>query len=173
MDKWRHLFTDGEFAERRKIVSGLTLRQATHRLSEQSHTIYEELWHTARWQRIVVERDEELYKTWQAGEVYPSKAPPTEEEWQTLVRDFLAGLDRALEWAASPDKLRVEVDPGVTMEDVLHSLAVHNAHHLGKIVAIRQALGAWPSAPNAGETDETNASTETNAPRVSDDSAAP
>jgi hypothetical protein len=30
------------------------------------------------------------------------------------------------------------------MADALNSLAVHNAYHLGKIVALRQSIGAWP-----------------------------
>ena len=63
-----------------------------------------------------------------------------------LVSEFLSGLEKALEWASSPEKLGVEVDTGVTMGDVLHSLAVHNAYHMGKIVAVRQLIGAWPPA---------------------------
>jgi hypothetical protein len=30
------------------------------------------------------------------------------------------------------------------MADNLVSLAVHNAYHLGKIVALRQMMGIWP-----------------------------
>jgi hypothetical protein len=30
------------------------------------------------------------------------------------------------------------------MADELYCVAVHNAYHLGKIVALRQRLGAWP-----------------------------
>jgi len=26
-------------------------------------------------------------------------------------------------------------------------VAIHNAYHLGKIVALRQRIGAWPPAP--------------------------
>ncbi|HEX7175150.1 MAG TPA: DinB family protein [Pyrinomonadaceae bacterium] len=142
MNKWKHLFVDGEFAARERILSGLTLEQVTRRLSPQSHTIYEELWHTTRWQNIVVNRDEED-EAWQRGEVYPPDAPASEREWSALVEEFLAGLDRALEWADSPEKLAAEIDPDFTMADALRSLAVHNAHHLGKILALRQALGAW------------------------------
>jgi hypothetical protein len=40
--------------------------------------------------------------------------------------------------------LALEVEPGVTMADELNSVAVHNAYHLGKIVALRQRIGAWP-----------------------------
>jgi uncharacterized damage-inducible protein DinB len=143
--KWKHLFVEGEYARRERILSGLTLDQVERQPSEQSHSIYEELWHAARWQTIIVTRDEELYEAWQRGERYPAH-PPKGEEWSALVAEFLSGLEKALEWASSPEKLDVEVDPGVTMGDVLHSLAVHNAYHMGKIVAVRQLLGAWPPA---------------------------
>jgi uncharacterized damage-inducible protein DinB len=145
LSKWKHLFVDGEYARREKILSGLTLEQVQRRPSEQSHSIYEELWHAARWQTIIVTRDEELYKSWQSDELYPSH-PPKEWEWPALVAEFLSGLEKALDWASAPEKLDVEVEPGVTMGDVLHSLAVHNAYHMGKIVALRQSLGAWPPA---------------------------
>jgi hypothetical protein len=39
--------------------------------------------------------------------------------------------------------LNLEMNPGETMRDVLHSLAVHNAYHMGKIVALRQIMGFW------------------------------
>ena len=148
MNKWRHLFIDGEYERREKILSGLTLEQVKRKPSVQSHSIYEELWHAARWQTIIVGRAEGLYETWQGGESYPAHPPEEEEEWFALVAEFLSGLEKVLEWASSPEKLGVEVDPGVTMSDVLHSLAVHNAYHIGKIVAVRQLIGAWPPAGN-------------------------
>jgi hypothetical protein len=74
-NKWRHLFSDGEFARREQILAGLTFEQVTSRPSAQSHTIYEELWHANRWQSIIVNRDEALYEEWKRGEVYPKQAP--------------------------------------------------------------------------------------------------
>ena len=153
MNKWKHLLVDGEFASRARILSGLTLEQVTRRPSPQSHTIYEELWHTTRWQNIVVHRDDEFYEAWQRGEVYPASWPASEGEWSALAEEFLAGLDKALEWADSPEKLDAEVDPDFTMADALRSLAVHNAHHFGKILALRQALGAWPPEPQKEDAD--------------------
>ena len=146
LSKWKHLFVDGEYARREKILSGLTLDQVKRRPSEHSHSIYEELWHATRWQTIIVTLDEKLYETAQGGDLYPAHAPEQEEEWAALVTEFLSGLEKALEWASSPEKLEVEVGTGDTMGDVLHSLAVHNAYHLGKIVAVRQLIGAWPPA---------------------------
>lgn len=144
MNKWKHLFLEGEYARREKILSGLTLEQVKHQPSGQMHSIYEEVWHAARWQTIIVERDEALYETWKNSELYPSQPPEKEEEWSDIVAEFLLGLEKALQLAASPEKLSMEVDPGVTMAEVLESLAVHNAYHMGKIVALRQMMGAWP-----------------------------
>jgi hypothetical protein len=141
-DKWRHLFSDGEFARREQILSGLTLEQVTSRPSPRSHTIYEELWHANRWQSIIVNRDEALYEEWKRGVVYPDAPPARVEEWESLVAEFHAGTERALWWAASPERLGRETSPGSTMEDALHSLAIHSAYHMGKIVALRQQLGA-------------------------------
>ena len=143
MDKWGHLFKDGEFARRDRIVSGLTLEQVTRRPSAQSHTIYEELWHANRGQSIIVNRDEALYAEWQEGRVYPEAPPASRAEWEALVAEFLAGIEKALWWAEPPERLKRETDPGHTMADVLVSLAAHTAHHLGKIVALRQFMDAW------------------------------
>jgi uncharacterized damage-inducible protein DinB len=144
LDKWRHLFVDGEFIERDRALAGLSAEQAARKPSEHSHSIYEELWHANRWQNIVVLRDKELYAEWQRGHVYPDAPPANEEEWQALVAEFLGGLEKALEWTRSPEKLAHETSPGMTMADVLRSLAIHTSYHVGKIVALRQFIGAWP-----------------------------
>lgn len=143
MSKWEHLFKDGEFARRDRIVSGLRLEEVTRRPSAQSHTIYEELWHTNRWQKIVAYRDEALYEEWQKGRVYPEAPPASQAEWDALVAEFLAGIEKALWWTETPERLSHETGRGHTMADVLVSLAAHTAHHLGKIVALRQFIGAW------------------------------
>jgi uncharacterized damage-inducible protein DinB len=138
-----HLFY-GEYAKRQKILSNLTLEQVTATPSKQLHSIFAELWHTVLWQRICVTRDENLFEqTWAQGDLYPSHVPEKLEEWTALVEEFLSGIERALEWTETPEKLNLEVNPGETMKDILHSLAVHNAYHMGKIVALRQMMGIW------------------------------
>jgi DinB superfamily len=133
-----HLFLVGEFPERAHLLSGLTLEQVTLCPDGASHSIYEELWHAAGYQRSVVEREQVT------GEFYPSAVPQRAQQWDDLVRQFLDGARAAVAWAESPERLALEVEPGVTMADELHSVAVHNAYHLGKIVALRQRIGAWP-----------------------------
>jgi len=138
MSIWEHLFLTGEFRAREDLLSGLTLEQVTLRPAGASHSIYEELWHAAGYQRSILERDQA------PGDYYPSAAPEHEQQWRDLVQQFLEGAQAAVAWAQAPDRLAVEVEPGVTMGDELHSVAVHNAYHLGKIVALRQRIGAWP-----------------------------
>jgi hypothetical protein len=86
MNMWSHLFLDGEYVQRERLLAGLTLDQVTRRPSGASHSIYEELWHATTWQNMVVERDEA------GGEDFPSEVPDRETAWHDLVTAF---LDRA------------------------------------------------------------------------------
>jgi hypothetical protein len=72
-NKWEHLVLKGEFAERKKILSGLTLEQVTKKPSPQLHTIYDELWHAARWQHIVINNDSDMDKAFQ-GRSFPESS---------------------------------------------------------------------------------------------------
>lgn len=145
MGRWEQLFIDGEFMSRARLLSGLTVEHVTARPSGITHTIYEELWHTAKWQSIVVQCDERIAAEWiDGGQNFPSEAPGNQRVWEDLVGEFLAGSETAVELGRSPEMLRQEVGPGVALAESLESLAVHNAYHLGKIVALRQVIGAWP-----------------------------
>ena len=138
MDNWKHLFLTGEFPERAHLLSGLTLKQVTVCPEGASHSIYEELWHAAGYQQFIVQRETET------GDYYPSAPPEQEQQWHDLVVRFLNGARDAAALGQSPEQLALEIEPGVTMADELYSVAVHNAYHLGKIVALRQRIGAWP-----------------------------
>ncbi|MEA2691892.1 MAG: hypothetical protein QOJ16_1279, partial [Acidobacteriota bacterium] len=79
-------------------------------------------------------------------------APPEHEhQWHDLVRVFLDGARAAAALGQAPERLAVEVEPGVTLADELNSVAVHNAYHFGKIVALRQQIGAWPPTAASDE----------------------
>jgi uncharacterized damage-inducible protein DinB len=133
-----HLFLVGEFPARAHLLSGLTLEQVTLCPDGASHSIYEELWHVVAYQQSVIEPGGP------AGDVYPSAAPEHEHQWHDLVQVFLDGARAAATLGQAPERLALEVEPGVTMADELNSVAVHNAYHLGKIVALRQRIGTWP-----------------------------
>jgi hypothetical protein len=86
-----------------------------------------------------------------AGDFYPKAVPEQEQQWHDLVRVFLEGARAAAALAHAPERLALEVEPGVTLADELNSVAVHNAYHLGKIVALRQRIGAWPPPKASAE----------------------
>jgi hypothetical protein len=138
MHNLEHLFLVGEFPARAHLLSGLTLEQVTLCPDGASHSIYEELWHVVGYQQSVVAGGDP------DGDRYPRTVPEHEDQWHDLVRVFLDGARAAAAMGQTPERLALEIEPGVTMEDELHSVAVHNAYHLGKIVALRQRIGAWP-----------------------------
>ena len=145
MDQWKHLFIDGEFMSRARLLTGLTVEQVNARLPGLPHTIYEELWHLTKWQSIVVQCDEAAEAAWvDAGQDFPSEPPRNERVWQDLVSEFLAGLETAVELGRSPEALMEQLGPEGTLAERLESLAVHNAYHLAKIVTLRQLIDAWP-----------------------------
>lgn len=145
MGRWEHLFIDGEFMPRTRLLSGLTVEHVTIRPRGLPHTIYEELWHVTKWQSIVVQCDELAAMAWiDGGPQFPSETPDSERAWADLVAEFLSGSETAVELGRAPDALMREASPGVTLVEALESLAVHNAYHLAKIVGLRQLIGAWP-----------------------------
>jgi uncharacterized damage-inducible protein DinB len=137
-----HLFLVGEFPERARLLSGLTLEQVTRRPDGASHSIYEELWHVVGYQQSIIKPGDPAGDP--AGDLYPSAAPEHEHQWHDLVQVFLDGARAAAALGQVPERLALEVEPGITMADELSSVAMHNAYHLGKIVALRQRIGAWP-----------------------------
>jgi len=143
-DKYKQLLNNGEYASAEKILSGLTCEQVSHLPSVQSHTIYDELWHTTRWQNIVINDDKSLIEKWKAGEIYPAAQPSTQQQWDSLVTEFITVLNKTIDTSQSPEVMQRQLEYGGTFSDALEILATHNAYHLGKIVALRQLLGAWP-----------------------------
>lgn len=136
-----HLFLVGEFPERARLLSGLTLEQVTQRPDGATHSIYEELWHAVRYQQSIVEPGGPADPS---GALFPSTPPEHEHQWHDLVGGFLKGARTATELGQAPERLAQEVSPGWTLADELSCVAIHNAYHLGKIVALRQRIGAWP-----------------------------
>jgi hypothetical protein len=140
MTQLEHLFLVGEFAERSRLLSGLTLQQVTHRPEGASHSIYDELWHLVLYQQSIIEPGSVPAD----AEHYPIAVPEREDQWHDLVRGFLTGARAAVAIGQVPERLAAEIEPGVTLADELNCVAVHNAYHFGKIVALRQRIGAWP-----------------------------
>src|SRR4029078_2429281 len=112
-----HLFLAAEFPERARLLSGLTLEQVTLCPDGASHSIYQELWHVVGYQQSVIDRGPPP-----PGDLCPNAAPEREHQWRDLVRVFLDGARAAAAMGQAPERLALEVEPGVTMADELNSV---------------------------------------------------
>lgn len=142
-----------------RILDGLT-EELVHRKPEGApHSIYEELWHVAFWLQVTLD--------WIGGVETPYPASPSDgfptvldmerESWPELCQRFLKGA-RSAAAAARHDEwmsrmVRCPSRPGepvrvMSVREQLENMGAHNAYHLGRIVLLRQLLGAWP--PKAG-----------------------
>lgn len=152
-DQFDDLFLSGVFAPRTVLLSGLTLQQVSARPPGAPHSIYQELWHANEVLRQSLDVGRVVLELWPHAEHFPSGADPASlSEWDDLVGAYLAACSEAVERAGRPGWLE-STDPGyeehgLTWRDSLEFLAVHSAYHMGRIVLLRQLLGAWP--PHAG-----------------------
>lgn len=136
-------------------LEGLTDGQATRRVHDAPHSIAEVVAHLTFWQDWFLARcsGDPRPMIASAADGWP---PVAEGEWPALNARFLAGLDAAVALAEDSVRLADPIDPPIefppmaeyTRHDALAHLAVHNAHHLGQIVTLRQLAGRWP--PPAG-----------------------
>jgi hypothetical protein len=75
-------------------------------------------------------------------------APPDDLAWDKSVADFRADLVAMQSLVADPSIDLLAPLPHGTGQTVLREallVADHNAYHLGQLVVVRRAMGAWPS----------------------------
>jgi uncharacterized damage-inducible protein DinB len=149
------LVADSYAAAPSHILEGLSESLVHHTIPNAPHTIYQELYHITFWQQVSLD--------WIAGIETPFPAKPsdafdtdsTREPWDQLCQRFLLGAEQAAAAARDTSRLdqsiRCPSRPGqpvriMTVRDQLISLATHSAYHFGRIVLLRQLLGAWPPA---------------------------
>jgi hypothetical protein len=153
----RALTGDSAFAPPSHILEGVSNEFAHLRLSGAPHTIYEELWHIAFWQRISLDWADGIETPIpdHAAKGFPTAAQARAEPWTALCTRFHREVSQAAVLTRDPEILRRLIrcpsPPGVpvrtmTVQDQLESLAAHNAYHLGRIVLLRQMAGSWPPA---------------------------
>jgi len=126
------------------------------------HTIYQELWHIAFWLQITLNWIDGVPTNYPANpnDAFSSDAQSRAESWDDLRARFKRGIEQAAALTAEPSTLARLIQcpsrPGaatriMTVQEQLESLAAHNSYHFGRIVLMRQLLGAWPP-PSGGFT---------------------
>jgi DinB superfamily len=134
-----------EFADPARILAGLRGEQACARVPGAPHSIAELVSHMLLWQerRTAFGRGENPpWAEVEAGDwrgVEPG-------EWLELRRRFINGFDALAECARDEGLLSTDLSHGRNFGLSLASQTLHNAHHLGQIILLRQLLGLWPPA---------------------------
>lgn len=155
----RNLIGNGYGAPPSHILEGVDEVMAQRRYPGAPHSIYEEIWHLAFWQGLMLD--------WAAGKPtpYPEHAAEgfpasMDEPWDAVRQRFLqraeqlAGMagDEAQPGATMVCQSRAPQPPRTrTVREQLEGEATHNAYHLGRIVLLRQLFGSWPP-PSGGDT---------------------
>jgi uncharacterized damage-inducible protein DinB len=129
-----------------QILDGLTADDAARRVPGISHSIVEILAHLAFWQTWFLDRCDGVASPLpeHAAGGWPDA---TSADWVRLRGSFLNGLRRAVDITAQgPVSPPIDLPQMAhfTVEDLIHEMASHSAHHLGQIITLRQALGLWP-----------------------------
>ena len=85
---------------------------------------------------------------WPSGYWPSSPEPPTTEAWDQSISTVLADREALARLARDPEvELEAVARHGTTQTNLRELLLVidHAAYHVGQLVAVRQALGAWPA----------------------------
>jgi uncharacterized damage-inducible protein DinB len=153
---------DSAHTEPAKILEGLSGEAAHARVSGAPRTVYEELWHIVFWQQMTldwvcgIETPYPLH----ASDPFPTAEEAERESWEQLRQRFLETNAQAVAIVRDASRLEVLVScpsrPGLpartmTVREQLESLGAHSAYHFGRVVLMRQLLGAWPP-PSGGFT---------------------
>lgn len=155
----RILAADAAAASPEVILEALDEELAHQAVAGAPHTIYEELWHITFWQQMTLDwvNGMETPMPAHASAGFPADA---REEWEALQGRFFQG--NALAAAVARDAAQLERKvrcPSMggaparimTAREQMENLGAHNAYHFGRIVLLRQMLGAWPP-PSGGFT---------------------
>jgi uncharacterized damage-inducible protein DinB len=146
------------------ILEGIPEDMAHRRIGLAPHTMFQELWHITFWQQVSLDwvRGIETPFPAHAAAGFPSEAD-LREDWDRLRARFFQGNDEVAALvrdclSRDPALLNAPIrcpsrpgDPVRTMSvrEQLESLGAHNHYHFGRIVLLRQLLGAWPP-PSGG-----------------------
>jgi uncharacterized damage-inducible protein DinB len=154
------LIGDSAAAPPAHILEGVNNDLAQEALPFAPHTIYEELWHIAFWQKVTLDWVSGIETPFpvEPAAGFPKKADADVEPWDQLRQRFLDSLKQVAaisdDEAGHDKQIRCPSRPGnpvriMTVREQLESLAAHNAYHFGRIVLLRQLRQAWPP-PSGG-----------------------
>jgi uncharacterized damage-inducible protein DinB len=150
------LYGKGAHADPLACVEDLSAEMAGRCVDNLPHSVWQIVWHLNFWTDYELRRiggGKPHYPEHAAQGWPPDSAPPSEAEWKKEVARFgelIAALAAMAKWDSH--KLNSHI-PAMhanqeartsTVLAILWQLLAHNSYHVGQIVLVRQALGAWP-----------------------------
>ena len=150
----------GAHADPLACVEDISAELAARQIAGFPHSIGQLLFHMNYWMNYDLRRmrgERPKYPAHNAESFPQTPTPADGAEWDQLRGDFARLLNEHVEMAKCPRaELDREVEPmhedhkkrASTLEAILWQTVAHNSYHMGQIVMIRRALGAWP--PKAG-----------------------
>lgn len=154
------LYGEGAHANTLACVEDVPLEVAGRLSTCCPHTIWQLVCHMNFWMAYELKRIRRGSPPYpaHASESWPtSAAPSSEEEWRKAIALFSDLLAKLATLADSPPEILseqvAETHPdhakcSSTLRAVLWQTLVHNSYHIGQVVFVRRALGAWP--PSSG-----------------------
>ena len=134
-----------------RVLEGLSSTDAAERFAGSSHSIVEIVAHMVYWQSWLLQRCHgvSIPPASTAALGWPAVGA---DDWKRTSEQFLTGLDQALETALDPSAGVRPIDPPIEfpplanykVSDAITHIAIHNAHHLGQVITLRQIMGVWP-----------------------------
>jgi hypothetical protein len=141
----------GAHVDFEKTVAGLPPDLRGAKASGLPHTPWQLLEHLriAQWDILEFSRDpEHVSPEWPEGYWPATEAPPDDAAWDASLAAFRSDLEAMKTLVADPAADLYTPFPhgdGQTLLREALLVADHNSYHLGQLVLVRRALGAWPA----------------------------
>jgi uncharacterized damage-inducible protein DinB len=146
----------GAHADPLTCVEDLPAELAARQVAGFPHSVGQLVFHINYWMNYELRRirGERPKYPEHAAESFPASPSPTDQEdWDRLKRDFAWFLAEYAKLAQSPAvEMQRQIESSReddkkiagSLEAVLWQMVAHTSYHVGQIVMVRQALGAWP-----------------------------
>jgi len=132
-----------------KAIEGLPAELRDAKAPGLPHTPWQLLEHLRLAQRDILEfsrSETHVSPPWPKGYWPEASAPPDDTAWDRSVEAFSRDLQAMQDLVGDPKTdlfARIPWGDGQTILREVLLIADHNAYHLGQLVSVRQALGAW------------------------------